>query len=110
MKKPIVFTMVLSLLLVPLLVQPASARSSGFWPGVVVGVGSAILMGHIFHPPRVYYYETRPAYVYPPPAAYCPPPAPIHRERWIPGHWVERTDPYGNFERYWVPGHWERVY
>jgi|GEM_PF-3299434 hypothetical protein len=111
--KKTVFCLFLLVLTVSLItVRPASARPhrpDPFWHGVAAGVGTAIVLGHLFHP-RVYCYDARPVRVYTPPAYVPPPPEPVYRERWVPGHWVEETDGYGNWERYWVPGHWERVY
>lgn len=107
MKKAVVIMLALSLTVAIFAVTPA--RADRFWPGVAIGVGSAILLGNLLYHPRDYYYAPRPVRVYSPPAYYCPSP-PVYRERWIPGHWVERYGPYGNYERFWVPGHRERLY
>jgi hypothetical protein len=110
MKRTVVFCLILGLLSTLCFIQPASARPDGFWPGVAIGVGSAIILGHMLQSPRAYYYPAQPATVYRPPAAYYPGAEPTHRERWVPGHWVEGVDRYGNYGRYWVPEHWERIY
>jgi len=111
MKKASVFFLIMSLTVTLFTVTPALARPNHFWPGVAIGVGTAILLGQIFHPPRVYDNDYRPVRVSNPPDYYSPPPpAPVSRERWVPGHWVEGYDAYGNYERYWIPEHWERIY
>lgn len=112
MKKTVFALLVISLTLTLFSVRPVSAGPRGhdrFWHGVAAGVGTAVILGHLFHP-RFYVYDARPVRVYTPPAYVPPPPDPVCRERWVPGHWVEETDRFGNVERYWVPGHWERVY
>jgi len=108
MKKTFIIFMVLCLTVTLLTVTPAAAGGNSFWPGLAVGLGSAILLGSILNPPRAYYTDYRPVPVYNPPE-YCPPP-PAFRERWVPGHWVESYGRYGDYERYWAPGYWERVY
>lgn len=111
MKKTVFFLLIMVLTVTLFTARPASARPprpDHFWHGVAAGVGTAIILGHIFHP-RVYYYDARPVRVYAPPAYDPYPPEPPARERWVPGHWVEESDRFGNLERYWVPGHWERV-
>ncbi|MEW6187591.1 MAG: hypothetical protein AB1585_17820 [Thermodesulfobacteriota bacterium] len=110
MKRSALFCVTLGLLFTLVVVQPASARPNGFWPGVAVGVGSAIILGHMLQAPRAYYNQAHPAPIYHTPNAYGPPAEPTCRQRWIPGHWVEGVDHYGNYERYWVPEHWERIY
>ena len=105
MKKTVIIILALTLTFTFFSVTPV--RADRFWPGVAVGVGSAILLGHILHPPRAYYHDHHPVRVYNPPDYYCPPPPP-QREGWIEGHWVEQYGPYGNIERFWVPGHWAR--
>lgn len=124
MKKAVVIMLALSLTVTLFTVTPA--RADQFWPGVAIGVGSAILLGSLLNPPRDYYYAPRPVrvysqpdYYYPPPpvvrvysppAYYCPPPPPVYRERWIPGRVVERHGHYGNFERSRGSRHWDRRY
>ncbi|MBA4395008.1 MAG: hypothetical protein C0407_15755 [Desulfobacca sp.] len=111
MKKIVVVALAISLMVTLISVTPA--RADRFWPGVAVGVGSAILLGQLIHPPRDYYaprghyYPSPPVRVYSSSPYYCPPP-PVYRERWIPGHWVENYGPYGEYSRYWVAGHLER--
>lgn len=112
MKKMIVVIVMVCLTITFFSVTPA--RANRFWPGVAVGVGSALLLGQMFDHPRAYYYPPRayyhhyyPVRVYAPPAYYYPT-IPAYREQWVPGHWVERHGPYGNVGRYWVSGHWER--
>ena len=107
MKKAVVLILAMSLTITLFTVTPA--RANRFWPGVAIGVGSAIVLGSLLNPPRAYYDDSRPVRAYSQPAYYCPPP-PVYRERWIPGHWVERVAPYGNYERFWIPGHRERPY
>jgi hypothetical protein len=104
MKKIVVLALVISLMVTLLSVTPAGADR--FWPGVAVGVGSAIILGQLFHPPRAYRYDYPPVRVYAPPT-YCQSP-PAYRERWIPGHWVGNYGPYRGYSRYWVSRHWER--
>jgi hypothetical protein len=83
------------------------AKADQFWSAVAIGVGSAIVLGHILHPPRAYYHDYRPVRVYHHPSPFYPPP--VYREKWVPGHWVQHYDQYNNFRRYWVPEHWERI-
>ncbi|HMK64208.1 MAG TPA: hypothetical protein VK564_00340 [Thermodesulfobacteriota bacterium] len=75
------------------------AKADRFWPGVAVGVGSAIVLSHLVSPPRPYYYEPVPAGVY-------GPPPPAHRVGW-------RYGPYHSQWRYAHPerhhhSHWTR--
>jgi hypothetical protein len=108
MKKAAIFFLVLCLTITFFSVNPPPVRADRFWSGVAIGVGSAIILGHLFHPYRVYYHEYPPERVYHHPPQGNPPP-PAYRERWIPGRWVETYNQYGNYERYWVPEHWERI-
>jgi hypothetical protein len=111
MKKTGVVALAISLIITFFSVIPA--RADRFWPGVAIGVGSAILLGHLFQPPRDYdntprhYYPPPPVRVYSPSPYYCPPP-PVYRDRWVPGHWLKNYGPYEGYSRYWVSGHWER--
>jgi hypothetical protein len=107
MKKAVVLILAMFLTITLFTVTPA--RANRFWPGVAIGVGSAIVLGSLLYSPRAYYPDSRPVRVYGPPAYYGPPP-PVYRESWIPGHWVERVGPYGHYERFWIPGHRERLY
>jgi hypothetical protein len=109
MKKTIVFTLVISLMVTLFSMTPAKADR--FWPGLAVGVGSAILLSHLLNPPRAYYYPPRAyRYDYPPvrvdvPPAYYYPSPPVYRDRWAPGHWVGNYGPHRGYSRYWVPRH-----
>jgi hypothetical protein len=107
MKKAVVLILAMSLTITLFTVTPA--RANRFWTGVAIGAGSAIVLGSLLYPPRAYYHDSRPVQVYSAPVTY-PPPPPVYRERWIPGHWVERVGPYGRYERFWIPGHRERPY
>jgi hypothetical protein len=106
MKKSIILFLVISLM-ITLIAVPQASAGRRFWPGLALGVGSAIVLSHLLNPPRVYTYYAPPVPVYAPPAQYYPAP-PVARDRWIPGHWVENYGPYGAYSRYWVEGHWER--
>jgi hypothetical protein len=109
MKKCIVTTLVISLMVTLFSVTPARANhSNNFWPGVAVGVGSAIILGSLIHASRTHSYDTpAPVHAIVPPTRHHRYP-PAYGERWIPGHWVEHYGPYGSYNRYWVAGHWER--
>jgi hypothetical protein len=110
MKKAAVLSLILCLTVTFVTVTPTLARANDFWPGVAIGVGAAILLGQIFHPPMVYSYDNRSARDYNSPEYYSPPPPdPGSRGRWVPGRWAEGYDAYGNYERYWIPEHWERI-
>jgi hypothetical protein len=109
MKKIVIVPLVTCLMVTLFSVTPA--RADRFWPGVAVGVGSAILLGQLFHPPRDEYYPPRtyrpdyhPVRIYSSSPYYCPPP-PVYRDRWVQGHWVENVGPYGAYNRYWASGH-----
>lgn len=126
MKKAIILVLAICFLGTLFTSTPASADR--FWPGVAAGVGSAILLGTLihaaerdyhhprgyyypprgnYHHPRNYYHPNHPIRVYNPPSyVYSPPPAP--REYWVPGHWVERYGPYGEYQRTWASGYWVR--
>jgi hypothetical protein len=110
MKKAAVLFLILCLTVTFVAVIPTSARANDFWPGLAVGMGAAILLGHLFHPPMVYSYNNRPAQDYYAPEYYSPPPsAPDSRGRWVPGRWAEGYDAYGNYQRFWIPEHWEHI-
>lgn len=103
MKKMIVSVMVSILLVFALSAAPASARGNHFWPGLAIGLGSALVLGSVFYPPRVSGYYPPPSYYYGPPPAYYAPPPP--RGYWVPGHWEEGYGPRGGWERVWVRGY-----
>ncbi len=119
--KIIVFTLIVSFGLG--LFATAYARNR-FWPGVAAGVGAAIVLGHIIHPPRYHYpdryYDRYPDRYYAPPVVYAPPPSAYayphptynytYREQWVPGHWEESYNQGGYWERVWIPGYWQRGY
>jgi hypothetical protein len=108
MKKITVSILVSVLVVFFLSAAPASARANHFWPGLAVGLGSALVLGSIFLPQRSYSYSPPPSYYYGPPPAYYPPPPPSARGYWVQGHWEEGYGRYGDWERVWVPGYWER--
>jgi hypothetical protein len=75
MKKTIILGMTLCLTITLFTVTPVSADR--FWPGVAVGVGSAIVLSQLINAPRDHYSDYRPARVY-------GHPSPAYRERWVP--------------------------
>jgi hypothetical protein len=93
MKKIIVFGLTLFMITVLGNVTPARANNN-FWPGVAVGVGSAIILSQIANASARPYYGPGPAYV--------PGPPPVYRERVIvreyPGY-----RPYGYYRPH---SHW----
>jgi hypothetical protein len=99
MKKIIVFGLALFLITALGSVTPAGANNN-FWPGVAVGVGSAIILSQIANASARPYYGPGPAYV---PG---PPPPPVYRERVIvrgyPGY-----IPYGYYRPH---PHWHHHY
>ena len=108
MKRIVVSLLVSVLLVLFVSAAPASAGHNRFWPGLAIGLGSAIVLGNILYPPRAYSYYPASGYYYEPAPAYCPPPPPRARGYWVPGHWEEGYGPYGGWERVWVRGYWER--
>jgi hypothetical protein len=104
MKKTVIFVVALSLTLTLLTATPAKAHYHYFWPGFAAGIGAGIILDSFFYHPRYYYPAPAPNYSYPPPSSYPEP----YYDRWIPGHWERRYDPYyGYVRRFWIPGHWE---
>ena len=109
MKKAAIFLLTLCLMVTFFTVTPASARPDHFWPGVAIGVGSAIILGQLFHPTKGYDNDYRPVRVYTHPTHYSPPPPPASREQRVPRHWVQNYDQNGNGQRHWVPKHRGRI-
>ena len=85
MKKIIVSLLVSILLVFFLSAVPASARHNRFWPGLAIGLGSALVLGNIFYPPRADSYYSPSSYYHGPPPAYYPPASPSAQRVLGPG-------------------------
>lgn len=81
----------------PPLTDLAYARGRGWGPSICIGGFFGALFGWMLGSQT-----PRPVVVAQPP----PPPPMCQRE--VPGHWEQRWNPQGFYERMWVPSHFER--